>query len=156
MKKNTEHGPSREDIIAGITDAFDYPSIRNQKRLNALLNLHLKSGLVTDETAVFGFVPEDWCLNHYDGVHGGITASVFDTCMGFTAHAACGALVTTTNLSLDFLRPMTGKSYTVYVEYTHIGRTLISEYARMVDDATGELCAVCTGSYMIIGKVPHQ
>lgn len=144
----------RESIIQRIRDTLKDPLFARPGRLNLMLDLKLREDLMKDRTVVFSFSPKEWALNNYNGVHGGIIASVFDTGMGLSAHAACGKFVTTTDLTVDYLKPMIGKRFTLSVEYTHVGRKLISECGKITDDETGDLCAVCMASFMIIEKLP--
>ena len=94
--------------------------------------------------------------NPYDGVHGGIISSVFDTCIGFGAVGLSHSYVSTTDLSVSFLKPMTGEEFLVHVDYTQVGKRMIRSIAKAVDKKTGVLCATAMASFMTAGKLETE
>lgn len=122
------------------------------ERMNATLHLSIEKCLRDDKRAEvdFNYTRQELHLNPYGGVHGGMVCTVFDTAMGIGAVALCGSLVTTTDLSTSYLRALRGDHYLVHLEFTHIGRRMISSVGHMYDKESGELCATCMGSYIVI------
>lgn len=121
-------------------------------RMNASLGLEVKNFSRKGKHAEidYEYTRKEQQLNPYGGVHGGIVCTVFDTAIGIGADALSGHLVTTTDLSTSFLRALNGETYKIHVEYTHIGGRLISGIGYMYDKESGELCATCMATYMII------
>lgn len=112
----------------------------DEKRHNALLNLKLVKCDFANSKIIFRFdVGGEWCLNPYGGIHGGVSCSIFDTSMGIGAVAIAGEYVTTTDLSVNFLKPMLGRHYDVVCEYTHVGNKIIRCNAKLINIDTGEL-----------------
>ena len=133
---------------------------RNHKewpnRLNSMLNLKLIDCSREERYAEFEFRSQDWMKNPYDGVHGGIISSVFDTCIGFGAVGLSHSYVSTTDLSVSFLKPMTGEAFLVRVDYTQVGKRMIRSIAKAVDKKTGVLCATAMASFMTAGKLETE
>ena len=102
----------------------------------------------------YSYVPKTLHQNPYGGVHGGIISSLVDTCGGTGAVALTDKAVTTTDLSVSFLRACNGARYVVRMEYTHVGRKLVSTIAKMIDADTGELCATGMLTYMALEGKP--
>jgi acyl-coenzyme A thioesterase PaaI-like protein len=69
--------------------------------------------------------------------------------MGMGATVMGGYMVTTTDLSVSYLKPMNGKRYIFQGEYTHVGRRMVRCISRAIDAETGVLCATAQISYML-------
>ena len=94
-------------------------------------------------------------LNQYGGVCGGIISTVFDICMGFGATAMCMGFVSTSDLSVSYLKPMMGARYRVHIEYTQVGSRMIRCIGKAIDTGQDLLCATAQGSFVITqGKAP--
>ena len=102
--------------------------------------------------AEFLYETKEGHLNPYDGVHGGIAASLVDTCAGIGAVALCNKYVTTTDLSVSYLRALNGDRFRIRVEYTHVGGRMISATAWIINEGSGELCVTGMVSYMVLNK----
>lgn len=119
------------------------------ERFNARLNLQLIDCSREQGYIDFGFKVEEWCLNPYGGIHGGAICSLLDTGMGTGAVAISQKFVSTADMSVSFLKAMTGENYIIRAEYTHIGRRMIRVTGKAIDAATGEICATSMGSFVI-------
>ncbi len=135
-------------LINEIQEVIDQR--KNQpKRLNALLNLKLQDASREEGYSKFIFDAEEWSLNPYGAVHGGAICSAFDTAMGISAVALSQHFVSTTDLSVSYLKPMKGKQYLFDIEFTHVGRRLIRFLGKAYNNETGELCATAVASFMV-------
>ena len=122
-------------------------------RLNAQLGLTLEEGGMDPQPwAVFGYMMKEEHLNPYDGLHGGIVASLIDTCAGIGAVGLCNKYVTTTDLSVSYLRALTGDRFYIRVDFTHVGGRMISAMCKVINLETDELCATGMVSYMVLDK----
>ncbi len=125
--------------------------VQNQnqtERYNSRLGLKLLCCDVEQKTVDYIFETGEWCLNPYGGIHGGVICSLFDTGMGIGAVAISQKMVSTADISVSYLKPMTGKRYRFSAEYTHIGKRMIRCMGRAVDAETGQLCATAMASFV--------
>ena len=73
---------------------------------------------------------------------------MFDVAMGTTISAfAGGENVTTTDLSVSFMRPFFGECFDFEVEVLHLGKTLIRVRAIARDTETGKEMASAIANY---------
>lgn len=141
------------EMAKEINDALNRNREKWPERLNSMLGLALADCSREERYADFEFRSQDWMKNPYDGVHGGIISSVFDTCMGFGAVVLSHSYVSTTDLAVSFLKAMTGEHYRIHVEYTQIGRRMIRGISKAVDAKTGVICATAMASFMTAGPL---
>ena len=97
--------------------------------------------------------PEEMHRNTYNDVHGGITAMMADTMMGYGAAALLGRYVTTTDLSVSYLARMSGDAFNMHIDYNHIGKRLLNATCRFTNPETGKVCAVAQGTFYILGDL---
>ena len=126
-------------------------ALQHPQRLNALLNLQLLDGSREEMWAEYAFEADEWCRNPYGGVHGGIIASIIDTGMGMTCATFSNKYVSTTDLSISYLKPMMNCRYRIRVELTQVGSRMIRCMARVSDAESGMLCATGMGSFILGG-----
>jgi uncharacterized protein (TIGR00369 family) len=111
---------------------------------------------VGDGFAVFTLEPDARMLNPIGSVHGGIAATLLDSCMGCAVHTtlAPGLGYTTAQLNLHYLRSMQPGMGRVRAVGTvlHRGRKQSTAEARLFDDK-GRLLAHGTTSCLILS--PH-
>jgi uncharacterized protein (TIGR00369 family) len=85
--------------------------------------------------AVFAVDPAEWMYNPLGSVHGGIAATLLDTCMGCAVHTTldAGAGYTTTDLQVRYLRPLRADHGRVLAEGTvvHAGRRTATAEGRL-------------------------
>lgn len=129
-------------------------STKEPERMNASLKLSLlessadgKEGL---GEAVFGYTVNPAHLNPYGGIHGGIVAALLDTCMGTAIAARTDHFVITTDLSISYVKALTGSRYTIHVAFTHLGRRLASVTGKIVNVDTNDICATGMGTFMLL------
>ena len=128
------------------------------ERVNAKLN---PTGVVYDgenEILTMEFLACDWEMNPRNILHGGITAAIFDTTMGFHAHYISEMRGTTTSdLSVSYIRPiMEGDTVIVKSYLKTEGRTLFRFYAEAFSQKSGKLIATGTGNYMLFHAKPQN
>ena len=118
----------------------------------ALLGMEVEE--VGDGFATFTFEPDARMLNPIGSVHGGIAATLLDSCMGCAVHTtlAPGVGYTTAQLNLHYLRAMQPGMGLVRAVGTvlHRGRRQSTAEARLFD-ATGRLLAHGTTTCLILG-----
>ena len=89
--------------------------------------------------------PAEWMYNPIGSVHGGIAATILDSCMGCAVHTTLDAGVgyTTTDLQVRYLRPMSAQGGRVLAEGTvvHAGRRIATAEGRIWAEGDGTLIA---------------
>ena len=99
-------------------------------------------------TALIRYRKKDWEKNHRGEMHGGVTATMFDVAMGMTVSAfAGGENVTTTDITVSYIRPFFGESFDFDVEVLNIGKTMIRVRAIARDTETGKEMASAIANY---------
>jgi uncharacterized protein (TIGR00369 family) len=85
--------------------------------------------------AVFALEPQEWMYNPIGSVHGGVAATILDSCMGCAVHSTLGPGVgyTTTDLQVRYLRSMRAGSGRVLAEgrVIHSGRRTATAEGRL-------------------------
>ncbi len=104
--------------------------------------------------AVFAVQPAEWMYNPIGSVHGGIAATLLDSCMGCAIHSTlpAGVAYTTSDLQIRYSRGMTVDTGRVIAEGTvvHGGRRLATAEGRLTVEATGKLIAHATTGCILI------
>ena len=144
--KDIEFAMEMEEVI-------DRSSLQPE-RLNAKLDLKMKDCSKDDKFAEFIFEVKEWCRNPYGGVHGGIISAVFDTTMGMGAVGMTKQFVTTTDISVSFLRAMNADRYIFRIDYTQVGKRLVRCIGKAIDAETGEIAATAMASFMTMDSKP--
>lgn len=143
------------ELQKAIDARFEY-NARFPERMNQQLGLRLLDCSREELFVDFAFDNdrEVW-LNPYGGVHGGVICTLFDTCMGYGAAALSNGFVSTTDLSVSYLKPMMGTHYRFHIEYTQLGSRMIRCIGKAIDTDQDLLCATAQGSFVITqGKAP--
>ncbi len=103
---------------------------------------------------MFAVQPAEWMYNPIGSVHGGIAATLLDSCMGCAIHSTLPAGVgyTTSDLQIRYSRGMTVDTGRVIAEGTvvHGGRRLATAEGRLTVEATGKLIAHATTGCILI------
>lgn len=89
-----------------------------------------------------------WEDNGRGEVHGGVISAMMDTTMGINAIALTAGSVSTSDMTISFLRPFRGKSFIVESEAVQVGSRVIRLIAKAYDEDTGKCLAMSTGSFM--------
>jgi uncharacterized protein (TIGR00369 family) len=104
--------------------------------------------------AVFAVDPAEWMYNPIGSVHGGIAATVLDSCMGCAIHTTLDAGVgyTTTDLHVRYIRAMTQTTGRVLAEgkLLHAGRRTATAQGRLFVEGDGRLIAHATTGCAIL------
>jgi uncharacterized protein (TIGR00369 family) len=99
--------------------------------------LAIKPVEAEDGRVSFALDPEEFHLNPFGIVHGGVLATMLDTAMGCTAHSLLPAAVgyVTSEMNVRFLRPalLSSGRLTCTGEVVHAGRNTVIASARVVD-----------------------
>lgn len=144
---------SEEEFRQNIYNKLDFNNLQSE-RMNARLGFQLKDCSFKDMWIELEFNVQEWAKNPYGGVHGGVICTLFDTGMGTGAVAISGKFVTTTDISVSYLKPMNADKYIIHVDYTHAGKSMIRCTAKALDAYTGVLCATGMASFMILEGKP--
>ena len=109
---------------------------------------------VQEGRAVFAVDPAEWMYNPIGSVHGGIAATVLDSCMGCAIHTTLEAGVgyTTTDLHVRYIRAMTDATGRVLAEgkVIHSGRRTATAEGRLFVERDGSLIAHATTGCAIL------
>jgi uncharacterized protein (TIGR00369 family) len=109
---------------------------------------------VTEGRAVFAVEPAEWMYNPIGSVHGGIAATLLDSCMGCAIHSTLPAGVgyATSDLQIRYLRGITVDNGRILAEgsVVHAGRRLATAEGRLTVQDTGKLLAHATTGCMLI------
>jgi uncharacterized protein (TIGR00369 family) len=109
---------------------------------------------VGEGRAVFAVEPAEWMYNPIGSVHGGIAATLLDSCMGCAIHSTLPAGVgyATSDLQIRYSRGITLDTGRVLAEGTvvHVGRRLATAEGRLTVQDTGKLLAHATTGCVLI------
>jgi uncharacterized protein (TIGR00369 family) len=108
---------------------------------------------VADGRIVFAAEPSEWMLNPIGSVHGGMLATMLDTCVGCAVHTTlpAGATYTTLELKVNFVRtvqPSDGRLLATG-QVIHTGGRIATAEGRLVTEAGEELCAHATTTCLL-------
>lgn len=105
--------------------------------------------------AVFAMEPAEWMFNPLGSVHGGIAATILDSCMGCAVHTTLEAGVgfTTGDLQVRYIRAMGADTGRVLAEgrVVHRGRRTATAEGRLFVEADEKLIAHGTTGCVILG-----
>jgi uncharacterized protein (TIGR00369 family) len=94
---------------------------------------------------VFAMDPAEWMYNPLGAVHGGVAATILDSCMGCAVHTTLEAGVgyTTTDLQVRYVRSMSDATGRVLAEGTvvHAGRRTATAEGRLFTESDERLFA---------------
>ena len=100
---------------------------------------------VEEGRVVFALDPEEWMYNPIGSVHGGVLATLLDSCMGCAVHTTLppGVGYTTTDLQVRYLRAVRNTTGRVLGEgrVVHSGSRTATAEGRLLVDAHGALIA---------------
>jgi len=139
-----------EDPAAALAVAGALPGLEVMRRIMAgelprppiasLLEMEIHE--VGPGRAVFAFEPQEWMYNPIGSVHGGVAATLLDSCMGCAVHTTlpAGAGYTTTDLQVRYLRALRAGEGRVLAEgrVVHAGRRTATAEGRLYPEADPE------------------
>jgi uncharacterized protein (TIGR00369 family) len=104
--------------------------------------------------AVFAVEPSEWMYNPIGSVHGGVAATLLDSCMGCAVHSTLQAGVgyTTTDLQVRYIRAMSADTGRVLAEgrVVHGGRRTATAEGRLITEDGEMLLAHATTGCVIL------
>jgi uncharacterized protein (TIGR00369 family) len=110
---------------------------------------------VQEGRAVFAMEPAEWMYNPIGSVHGGVAATLLDSCMGCAVHTtlAAGVGYTTTDLQVRYIRAMGGTTGRVLAEgkVIHRGRRTATAEGRLFVESDETLIAHGSTGCVILG-----
>jgi uncharacterized protein (TIGR00369 family) len=108
---------------------------------------------VSEGRVVFAAKPSEYHYNPLGTVHGGVIATLLDSALGCAVQSMlpAGTSYTTLELKVNYLRPITEKTGTIYAEgkIIHLGGRIATADARLTD-AKGKLYAHATTTCIIL------
>jgi uncharacterized protein (TIGR00369 family) len=153
---------SWEDPAAGAAAALELPGLECMRAISdgtlapppiaRLLDFTLAE--VEEGRAVFAMEPAEWMYNPIGSVHGGIAATILDSCMGCAVHTTLEAGVgyTTADLQVRYIRAMGASTGRVLAEgrVIHRGRRTATAEGRLFVEADETLIAHGTTGCVIL------
>ena len=121
-------------------------------RFNDRLGIYYLDCNIEEKWIELGFDVGEWSKNPSGDVHGGVICSLFDTATGMGAVALTQKNVTTTDISVSFLKPFSGTQYVFHIDYNNVGRRMVRAIGKAYDRQSGKLCATSMSSFMIVGE----
>jgi uncharacterized protein (TIGR00369 family) len=110
---------------------------------------------VEDGRGVFAMEPAEWMYNPIGSVHGGIAATLLDSCMGCAVHTTlvAGVGYTTTDLQVRYIRGMSHATGRVLAEgrVVHRGRRTATAEGRLFVESDETLLAHGSAGCVILG-----
>lgn len=109
---------------------------------------------VQEGRAVFTMEPAEWMYNPIGSVHGGVAATLLDSCMGCAVHTtlAAGVGYTTADLQVRYIRAMGDTTGRVLAEgrVVHRGRRTATAEGRLLVESDETLIAHGTTGCIIL------
>jgi uncharacterized protein (TIGR00369 family) len=109
---------------------------------------------VQDGRALFAMQPAEWMYNPIGSVHGGIAATILDSCMGCAVHTTLEAGVgyTTTDLHIRYIRAMSDTTGRVLAEgrVIHRGKRTATAEGRLFVESDERLLAHASTGCVIL------
>jgi uncharacterized protein (TIGR00369 family) len=103
---------------------------------------------------VFAMEPAEWMYNPIGSVHGGVAATLLDSCMGCAVHTTleAGAGYTTTDLHVRYVRAMSDATGRVLAEgrVVHAGKRTATAEGRLYVESDERLIAHATTGCVIL------
>ena len=104
--------------------------------------------------ALFAIEPAEWMYNPLGSVHGGVAATILDSCMGCAVHSTLepGVGFTTADLQVRYIRAMSDTTGRVLAEgrVVHRGRRTATAEGRLITEEAGTLIAHATTGCMTL------
>lgn len=120
--------------------------------IGALLDFSLP--VVEEGRIVFAADTAGWMLNPLGSVHGGMIATMLDSCVGCAVHTTLPAGVgyTTLELKINYVRGVPADAGELLAEGTvlHAGRTVATAEGKLTSAADGKLLAHATTTCLLL------
>ncbi len=117
----------QEKMERGISEIIEYIQ-KGDKRTNTLMNPRLAACNAKERTITIEFPVQEWQLNQYDVMHGGLIATAFDEALGiFALYLNHGKQIVSVNISLNYVKPvpMDG-AILITAKVTSLGKKIIT------------------------------
>lgn len=115
--------------------------------------MNMRGVEVSEGRVVFAAEPAEYHYNPIGTVHGGFAATLLDSALACAVHSTlpAGTGYTTIELKVNYLRPLTSETGTVYCEgkVIHVGGRIATSEARLTD-ANGKLYAHGTTTCILL------
>ena len=139
-----------------MTQDSDHTSAAAERHVPLLELLAVHPVEVTSGKAVFEMTVDDRHLRTLGILHGGVTSTLLDTCMGYAAVTVApnDHYVVTVQLNVNFIRPAwDGERLLATGEIRHAGKqTAVT--AGEIHTANGKLVAAGTATFLFLPKPP--
>lgn len=132
-----------------VEKMIDLSSEKFGERLNASLNLKVLDCDEKERKWIdYRYDAVELHKNPYGCIHGGMACTLFDTCAGIAGTVICGRFLSTTDLSVSFIKPMSSSFFRIHVDYNLVAHKMIGAEARIFSGETDELCALGMIKYL--------
>lgn len=145
--KKTVQQLAMEAMMAKRIDSLKRSS---QNRINEMMKPSLEECDWERNTLTLRFPVDEWKLNGFDSMHGGMITTAFDITMGILSHELAGGteFCPTANIAVMFLTPVRcGKDLLIQAKGTHAGKRLVSLTAEAWQEGAAQLSATATGQF---------
>jgi uncharacterized protein (TIGR00369 family) len=153
-----------EDPLAAAAEGLSLPGLEHLAAIRdgrlppppvaAMLGLEIVE--VEEGRCVFALDPAEWMYNPIGSVHGGVVATILDSCMGCAVHTTleAGAGYTTTDLQVRYVRALGVATGRVLAEgvVVHAGGRLATAEGRLRTQADGTLLAHATTACQLLRR----
>jgi uncharacterized protein (TIGR00369 family) len=112
---------------------------------------------VEDGRVVFALTPQEWHYNPIGTVHGGIHATLLDSCMSCSVHTrlAAGQNYTTLDMTVRYLRPVSTASGPLRAEGKLVSfGSRVATAEGTITDSHGKLVATGTTTCLVMTPTP--
>ena len=144
---------------------LDYRARENPETLtDPSINLTLVDCDGPSGSLVLEYPTKPWMANVWGVVHGGVSATLVDTCMGVTCGVQCGLITPTISMTVNYARPVPlNTTVRVRTRTVRCGATSGQMSAEMyLPDRPDQLLVTATGAYstkpndLFGGKAPWE
>ena len=126
--------------------------INEKKQFVSLLKPEfVKCNLINKELTI-KFIVEEWELNPQNSLHGGITATIFDTTFGFLCkYFSNNNPITTISLTTNYLKPIwNGDIIKANTKIVSLGKNIINLTGEIFTNENDIISATSSASFMIL------
>ncbi|MCR4672307.1 MAG: PaaI family thioesterase [Lachnospiraceae bacterium] len=150
-----ESGLTAEEIAKIQRKLIKGVAIRQQDgshTYNSALELELcRFGVGEKKFTEYIYTVKKEHINGIGAIHGGVVTGVVDTAAAIAAFAFRGAWLTSTDLSVSFLKSTGGTKYLIHTDLTHIGGRIVNTLSAFSDLESGDVCATVISTYIVLG-----
>jgi uncharacterized protein (TIGR00369 family) len=141
----------QETLEKGVEELLSHTK-KLPGRVNEMMRPKLAACSSKEQTIILEFPVQEWQLNYTDVMHGGLSATAFDTALGILAHHLnSGRPVVTVSLTINYLKPIPkGDSILITAKATSLGKKLITVTGECRLKSSGILTNTASGIFAVV------